>query len=202
MRLTVILLLTLLNLTAHGQTINKSIDFSPDRNFRLIITVGGEELFPEWKYWLITDNKDTTLFTTTITHDESPPVTFWTKTSRELIFEDQTHENKDNRIKIYNLKDRNVEFETVGFIWGQGENNFDQDRGLLFYFKRIENEMETFGLMLLNVETKEIKKLSSVTTTGDPITGAPEIESIDKYKRQLTMTYETSDKRKKITVDY
>jgi len=204
MRSTVIIILTLLNLIVHGQTNRKSIDYSPDKNFGLLITFSQlPDVNTDWKYWLITNNRDTILLTATITHDEFPPATFWSKSSQQIIFEDQTHENKDNKIKIYNLKDKKTEFETVGLIWGLGKNNFDQDRGLLFYFKRIENKKRTFDLMTLNIETKEIKRLSSVTTSGDPITGTPEIISVDKIKKQLTLTFETADSRQdKIKVLY
>lgn len=193
MRVLTITLLTIINITVKGQTIIKSVDFSPDNNFELLTTVGEKDEYAEWKYWLISDKKDTTLLTTALTYDEFPPVTFWSKSSREVIFEDQTHENNDNKIKIYNLKDKKTEFETLGFIWGQGKNNFDQDRGLIFNFKRTDEINETFDLMVLNIDSKRIKKLSAVTTSGDPMTGAPEIQSIDKTKRQLILTFETKD---------
>lgn len=204
MRVLTITLLTIINIVVQGQTIKRPIDFSPDKNFGLLIeTTALPDINTEWTYWLINNNKDTILLTTTITHDEFPPVTFWSKSSKEIIFEAQTHENNDNKIKIYNLKDKRIEFETLGFIWGLGENNFDNDRGLLFYFKRTDSVNDTFDLMTLNVDSKTIKKVCSVTTSGDPLTGAPEIESIDKIKRQLTLTSETKDyKQEKLKVGY
>jgi hypothetical protein len=164
---------------------------SPLTNFGLLITIDGVKSFPEWKYWIINNNKDTILLTTTITHDEFPPATFWSKSSKTIIFEDQTHENNDNKIKIYNLKDKRTGFETLGFIWGHGKSNFDRDRGLVFYFKRTDNTNATCELMAPNIYSKKINKLSSVTTSGDPLTGAPEIESIDTIKRELTLTFQT-----------
>jgi hypothetical protein len=193
MRLVTITVLTILNITAQAQTIIKSVDFSPDNNFELLITVGRKDEYAEWRYWLISGKKDTTLLTTALTYDEFQPVTFWSKSSREIVFEDQTHENNNNKIKIYNLRDKKTEFETLGFIWGQGKNNFDQDRGLIFYFKRTDKINEAFDLMVLNIDSKKIRKLSSVSTSGDPLTGAPQIESIDKTKRQITLTFETKD---------
>lgn len=203
MRVTITILVTIINIAVQGQTIKRPVDLSPDNNFELLITVGEKEEYAEWKYWLIACKKDTTLLTTALTYDEFPPVTFWSKSSREIIFEDQTHENNDNKIKIYNLKDKKTEFETLGFIWGQGKSNFDQDGGLVFYFKRTDKINETFDLMVLNIDLKEIKKLRSVTTSGDPLTGAPQIESIDKVKKQLTLTFETTDhKQGKVKVEY
>jgi hypothetical protein len=203
MKVLTVTLLTIINIVVQGQTIKRPVDFSPDNNFGLLITIGTKEEYAEWKYWLISDKKDTILMTSALTYDEFPPVTFWSKSSREIIFEDQTHENNDNKIKIYSLKDKKTEFETLGFIWGLGKNNFDQDRGLLFYFKRTDKTNETFDLMTLNIDSKEIKKLSSVTTSGDPLTGAPEIESIDKIKRQLTLTFEKKGyKQEKLKVGY
>jgi hypothetical protein len=203
MKVLTVTLLTIINIVVQGQTIKRPVDFSPDNNFGLLITIGTKEEYAEWKYWLISDKKDTILMTSALTYDEFPPVTFWSKSSREIIFEDQTHENNNSKIKIYSLKDKKTEFETLGFIWGLGKNNFDQDRGLLFYFKRTDKTNETFDLMTLNIDSKEIKKLSSVTTSGDPLTGAPEIESIDKIKRQLTLTFEKKGyKQEKLKVGY
>lgn len=184
MRVIAIVLLTIINIAVQGQAINikRPVDFSPDKNFGLLITIGGVEGFPEWKYWIMNNKNDTILLTTTITHDEFPPVTFWSKSSKEIIFEDQTRENNNNQIKIYNLIDNRIEFETPGFIWGHGNHNFDKDHGLLFYFKKADNTNDTFDLMVLNIDSRKIKKLNSVATSGDPLTGAPEIESIDTIK--------------------
>jgi hypothetical protein len=99
MRVLTITLLTIINIAVQGQTIKRPVDFSPDKKFGLLITIDGPDSFPEWKYWIINEQNDTTLLSTTVTHDELPPPTFWSKTSKKIISEDQTHE----KIIIYNL---------------------------------------------------------------------------------------------------
>lgn len=189
--MTAILLVSGLN--AYGQNSHLPVPYSPDKNYQLFITTEdlGEQSIG-WKYWLISSDKDTTLLTSTRTRDELPPAAFWTKSLSEIIFEAQTAENDENKIKIYNLKTKKVEFETFGFIWGPGRSNFDEDQGYLFYFKRKDNINAKFDLLELNIVTKEIRILTSVVTDGDPM-GAPEIESIDKVKKQLTVMYQSPD---------
>lgn len=192
MRLTPTFLLTIISLAVYGQQVRLPINYSPDKNFGLLVTIGGKESFPEWSYYLITNNNDTILLTTSMTHDEKPSVTYWSKSSRILIVEEQSEgDQREESIRLYNLIDKKVEFEVKGFIWGEGKNNFDQDRGLLFYFKRVENKSGAFDLLSLDIETKEIKKLSTVLASGDPLTGMPEIGSIDTEKKQLILTFET-----------
>jgi hypothetical protein len=201
MRFTVVLFLTIVNLSVNGQT--KTISYSPDKKFHLLIVSSAQgDLNTKWEYWLV-GNKDTTLLTTATTHDQYAPAFFWTKTSQALIFEGQNLDGSDNKIKIYNLRGKKIDFETRGLIWGLGQNHFDQDRGLIFYFKKTDQAAKRFNLIMLDISSKEIKDLTSVVTSGDPLTGTPDIVMINTVTKELTLSFETTEfRQKKRIVNY
>jgi hypothetical protein len=194
MRFIILTFLLVLCFVTYGQEdVNTMIIYSPDKNSEILLSATPlSDANIEWKYQLISTKKDTTLLTTAITHDESPPVAYWTKTSEAVILEHQKFENSDNKIVIYNVKNSKIEFETPGFVWGSGASNFDQSRGLLFFFRRVNSEGR-YDLLVLDTETKKIKNLTHVITSGDSITGLPEIVFLDKVKRQLTILFETKN---------
>jgi hypothetical protein len=202
--ITIIFIITVGGLTVNGQSTIWDIDYSPDKRFGLLVTsLQLEDLNTEWKYWIISDQKDTTRLTTATTHDEEPPAAFWSKLSTEIVFEEQIREGGENRIIVYDLIHKKKEFATTGFIWGKGKNNFDQERGILFYLIKTENQSNVFDLMTLNLITREIKKISSLKTSGDPYTGIPEVELIDKTSKHIILTFETADYRQeKIKFEY
>ena len=169
MRDGVIFILTLIHISALGQNHlgGQPSDLSPDGKFELLVTKKEltSDLNKEWKYWLVSKHltyNDTLLLTTAITHDGPPPQTFWDKSSKQLIYEDQS--TRENVIKIYQLVDKKVIFETKGLIWGDKKKHYDQERGIILFFKYADRT--TFDLMTLDIETKQIKKIKSIATSS------------------------------------
>lgn len=171
------------------------MDYSPDRRSSLVITATElPDLVVEWKYRLVLPNQDTVMLTSTHTHDESRPVTYWDKSSTRLVYEDRGGYRVDlSKIKVYNLMEGKDEFETSGFVWGDGKYNFDEGRGLLHFFTQREGSWGSFNLMVLDITTKEIRKLHSLVTSVDPITGVPWIDAIDTVERTVIVKFEGSD---------
>jgi hypothetical protein len=202
MRAASLLVLTLSS-GAFAQQLEKLPMNSPDKKFHLGVTTKDvADSNTEWKYWLIKDESDSVLLTTSILHDMPAPVAYWNKTSTKLIYEEQTHET--NEIRIYDLVKRKIILQTQGFIWGHSIEYFDQVHGELFFFRKPDGiEPGTFELMILNVETMAVKSIQSIKTSGDPVTGAPEIESLDGLRRQLVLTFESvNHQTEKISISY
>jgi hypothetical protein len=177
----VYIFLLIISFNVSGQSIDKIVSLSPDKNFSLTITtkeMGDSNT--EWNYWLTRKTGDSILLTTSILHDMPAPVAYWNKSSTKLIYEEQ---NK-GEIRIYDLIVRKLIFQTNGFIWEHSMEYFDQTSGTVIFFRRSGLEQRgSFDLLTLNVETLEIKLIRSVNTSGDPYTGAPEILTMDRVKR-------------------
>jgi hypothetical protein len=205
MRFTCILLLTI-SFNALGQGVDKLVKHSPDKKFRLAVTrkeIGDSNT--ECNYWLIRTAGDSILLTTSILHDMPAPVTYWDKSSTKLIYEEQTYDKQE--IRIYDLMARKLVFQTKGFIWGHSMEYFDQKRGIVIFFRRSNPERSgSFELLTLNVDTFEIKLIRSVETSGDPYSGAPEILTMDREKREIILVFEAKDimnpKMEKVKVGY
>ncbi len=57
--------------------------------------------------------------------------------------------------------------------------------------------------MTLDIETKQIKKIKSIATSGDPLTGVPQISNIDVARRELVLIIQNSGyKSEKIKIKY
>lgn len=192
MRLPSILVL-LISSSTFAQNTEMLVHQSPDKKFSLSAT--GKEIGDsntELTYWLKNEYGDSIVLTTSIVHDMPAPVAYWDKSSTKLIYEEQTHGTKE--IRIYDLIEKKLTFQTHGFIWGCSMEYFDQENGIIIFFRRIDNEQHRdFDIISLNIETKKISVIRSIRTSGDPYTGAPDILSMDRAKREIILIFETRD---------
>jgi hypothetical protein len=166
---------------------------SPDGKFN--ITVIGKEIGDsniELEYFLVDQStKDSLLLTRTIIHDLLPPVYFWTKDSKNIVFEDK-QEGEYSKIKVMILETKEIILELDGFIncKSSSKNNYsDLTNNLVFFFKR--NEGRKCELYLLDINSKASRHLTSFENWDAYET--PKIIDFDKSTNELSIVTQNKD---------
>jgi hypothetical protein len=197
-----ITLLTLLSLLFQQGTNT----ISPDRKFTLTLEMKEESDLQKRYMARLTDNvsNETIEVTNCVRRDLPAPNFYWDKDSKYLVFEQCTESFKDSRIKILNLKTKNVDFELTGLI-GNRDNDqqqFDAIHGIIIYFDTsvIDNN-KIPDLYTFDLKSKTKKRIQEFEVNMEM--EFPEIKRIEG-KRQIKISYNDSLSGQRITkqIDY
>lgn len=193
----ILTIFTLFGLSATGQTVERFT--SPDNKFEVIAkSKEVSDSNTEWVYYLVDHSSlDTLLLTTTTTHDDPQPAVFWDKSSAQLIFEDRR--DTLNHIKVYDPKNKRMVFTASGFIGRPMTNFFDASNNLLFFLRPTADDWTAFSLLTLDIQSYNVTAIKSLHTSGDPYSGAPEIDKLDTLKRTLIIAFEDKEYKRNTT---
>jgi hypothetical protein len=172
---------------------------SPDGKFRLTIEAN-EESDLRTRYILKLTNitsKETLEITNCIRRDLPAPNYYWNKESEFLIFEWCDESFKDSKIKILNLKTKQIDFELIGLIGNKDDDGqqFDAQNDILLYFEASDTKSKITALWSFNLKTKEKKKLFDFKTSFDM--EFPEINHMSG-NREVTVRYSDMNAEQKI----
>jgi hypothetical protein len=172
---------------------------SPDGKFKLTVEAKEESDLQTRYITKLTDlsANDTVEIANCIRRDRLAPNYYWNKESKYLIFEQCAESFKDGRIKILNLKSKQVELELIGLIGNRDDNGeqFDFQNDILFYFDTpVDSKSKAPCLSSFNLKTREKKKLFEFKVSFEM--EFPEIKRT-RGSREITLKYFDIDSQQK-----
>ena len=176
-----------------SQQVNKNY-ISPNGEYEIILK--SKELGEcriELTYYLVPNNNDTLEFNKSVIRDLQPPTNIFTNDSKKLIFTNYEDE-QGFKIKIMDLINKKIIFETNGFIFSNDQNKlkyYDSSNNILIYFNDPQdNDHKTIEVHRLNLKTLKTEILTKIETSGHSISKWPYIEEMNTESRLMTLKYQ------------